>query len=100
VNLSYYKTVNPDNDGPSDAYFILSGTSMAAGMVSGTAALMLDNDPTLTPDQIKARLMETAYKNLPASSTVVADGVTYVIQDDIFTVGAGYLDIQAALNNK
>ncbi|MFZ1137376.1 MAG: S8 family peptidase, partial [Candidatus Korobacteraceae bacterium] len=63
VPLNYY-----ENTGSTDAssnYFVLSGTSMAAGMVSGAAALMIQNDSTLTPDQIKARLMKTAFKQLP-----------------------------------
>src|SRR5271165_4764694 len=84
---------------PSSSYFTLSGTSMATGVVSGAAALMLQQDPTLTPDQVKARLMKTAYKNLPLYTTVVDAGATYNIQSDVFTVGAGYLDLQAALSN-
>src|SRR5262249_13670746 len=43
-------------------YFELSGTSMAAPMVAGTAALMLEARPGLTPDTIKARLMQSAGK--------------------------------------
>ena len=86
---------------PSSTYYRLSGTSMAAPMVSGTAALMLQQNPALTPDQVKARLMKTAYKTFPAFSTATdpATGVTYTSQYDIFTVGAGYLDVQAALSN-
>jgi serine protease AprX len=42
------------------AYFRLSGTSMAAPEVSGVVALMLEGTPTLTPAQVKARLMGTA----------------------------------------
>ncbi|KAA6460439.1 hypothetical protein DYQ86_14135 [Acidobacteria bacterium AB60] len=85
--------------GPSDTYFYLSGTSMAAPMVSGAAALLLEKNPSLTPDQVKARLMKTAFKNLiPAAvATDPVSGHTYDLQADIFTVGAGYLDIKAAL---
>jgi len=86
---------------PSANYFILSGTSMAAPMVSGAAALLLQQHPTLTPDQVKARLMKTAFKGLTQHSVATdpITGITYSDQADIFTVGAGYLDIQAALGN-
>jgi serine protease AprX len=37
-----------------------SGTSMAAPFVAGVAALMLDVNPSLTPQQLKAMIMNTA----------------------------------------
>jgi serine protease AprX len=43
-----------------DFYFRMSGTSMAAPVVSGTIALLLQDEPGLTPDQVKYRLMATA----------------------------------------
>jgi serine protease AprX len=92
-------------DGPQTAqsgyYFSLSGTSMATPQVSATAALMLEQTPSLTPDQVKARLMFTSFKGLVQSSTAtdLTTGQTFKDQADIFTVGAGYLDIQCALQN-
>jgi serine protease AprX len=81
-------------------YFRLSGTSMATPLVSGAVALMLQQNPSLTPDQVKARLMKTAWKNFNQYSSSYDDwGNNYSNQYDIFTYGAGYLDIDAALNN-
>jgi serine protease AprX len=89
------------NNKASSTYFVLSGTSMAAPMVSGAAALMLQQNPALTPDQVKATLMQTASKTFPQFSTYTdpTTGLTYTDQYDVFTVGAGYLDIQAALQS-
>jgi serine protease AprX len=69
---------NADRDG---AYYTLSGTSMAAPMVSAAAALMLQKEPGLNPATVKARLMVSTVK----------DGLL------VFETGAGYLDIDAAL---
>jgi serine protease AprX len=82
-------------------YFRLSGTSMATPVVSGAAALILQQQPFLTPDQVKARLMKTAGKMLPKYSTSfdALSFQSFYSTGDIFTHGAGYLDIQAALAN-
>lgn len=71
----------------STEYFVLSGTSMATPVVSGAAALMLQANPSLTPDTIKARLM------LSADKWANPDG-----SSDPCTYGAGYLDIPAAMS--
>jgi serine protease AprX len=42
------------------AYFKGSGTSFSTAVVSGSAALLLQREPGLTPDQVKARLLGTA----------------------------------------
>jgi serine protease AprX len=81
-------------------YFRLSGTSMATPLVSGAVALMLQKNPSLTPDQVKARLMKSAWKGFNQYTSSYDDwGNSYDNQYDIFTYGAGYLDIDAALNN-
>jgi len=63
-------------------YFEMSGTSMASPVVAATAALMLEQDPSLNPGTVKARLMMSARK--------AAFG-------DPLVSGAGYLDILGAL---
>jgi serine protease AprX len=77
----------PANVAANPEYFTLSGTSMAAPVVSGAAALLLQSDPSLTPDTVKARLMLSADK--------WSDGDA----SNVFAYGAGYLDIPAALQN-
>ena len=87
--------------GMSSAYFRLSGTSMATPVVSGTAALLIQKDPSLSPDTVKARLMKTASKKFPTYSYAY-DPTTkqsFVSTYDLYTVGAGYLDVAAAISN-
>jgi serine protease AprX len=64
-------------------YFRMSGTSMAAPVVSGAVALLLQDEPGLTPDQVKYRLMATANKSWAGYKNSKA--------------GAGYLDVYAAV---
>jgi serine protease AprX len=73
--------VDPAEPGVQE-YFEMSGSSMASPVVAGAAALMLEQDPSLNPGTVKARLMMSARK--PA------------VGDPLVT-GAGSLDILAAL---
>jgi uncharacterized protein (TIGR03437 family) len=63
-------------------YTAASGTSMAAGMAAGAAALVLQKNSALTPGQVKSALVNTA---TPDSSYSVND------------TGAGKLDAAAAV---
>ncbi len=84
--------------GYSNTYYTLSGTSMATAVVSGAVADILQAYPNLTPDQVKVILMSSSSKTFPTSSSVTdSSGNIYTSYYDMFTVGAGYLDLQAAM---
>ncbi len=70
-------------NGSYGSYFKMSGTSQAAAVVSGVAALVLSADPDLTPDQVKYRLM------LSARPAVGSDGS---LAYSVFQQGAGVVD--------
>ena len=75
-----------------DTYlFRMSGTSMSAGIVSGAAALLLQDEPDLNPDQVKYRLMATAN-----NGWTCANNQCRVFEEGSY--GAGYLDAYAAVN--
>ena len=63
-------------------YMVLTGTSMATGVVSGAVALMAQANPGLTPNQVKAILMYSAQ---------IMDG------PDLFEQGAGMLNVDGAV---
>jgi subtilisin family serine protease len=45
---------------PGSRYELTTGTSVAAAHVSGVAALLVERNPTITPDEVRAVLMRTA----------------------------------------
>jgi serine protease AprX len=63
-------------------YLSLSGTSMAAPVVAGTIALMLQANPALTPNLVKAALQYTA---------------EFRSKYDYLTEGAGFLNARGAV---
>jgi len=76
-------------------YRVMSGTSFAAPAVAGTAALMLEANPSLTPSMVKALLMRTAQR-LPVYEQMVADGQMSQFER-IITEGAGEMNTSAAV---
>lgn len=81
LQVADYKN-DPAHATQDGAYYTLSGTSMAAPMVAGTAALMLQKDGSLSPATVKARLMKSAVKDTRL----------------VFETGAGLLDAYGAVN--
>ena len=60
------------------AYRKGSGTSMATGVVSGSVALMLQADPTITPNRVKYALTSTARSTASNDRMVVGSGLVDV----------------------
>lgn len=65
-------------------YTVMSGTSMATPHVAGIVALLLEAEPTLSPDKVKSILEQTA-TNMPGYES--------------WEVGAGYVNAYAALDS-
>lgn len=65
-------------------YFRLSGTSMSSPVVAGTAALMLQRNANLKPDQVKKILTQTA---------------TGIAGATVDMAGSGMVDAYAAVNS-
>ena len=70
---------------PAQRFFRGSGTSQAAAFVSGSVALLLQQRPNLTPDQVKQLLINTA--------TPIRNG-------DAYAAGAGQIDIAKAARTR
>ena len=68
---------------PDEKYQVTSGTSFSAAYVSGVAALMLERNPALKPDELRSALMRSA-RDLGSPG-----------RDDLY--GAGEADARAAL---
>lgn len=81
-----YADLNADgiDDVDPDGYGVVSGTSFAAPAVAGAAALLKAQNPTFTPAQVRARLLDTV-DAVPALSDLA--------------ISEGRLNLNKALNN-
>jgi len=82
TNPLYLVNGSNNNNRTKKLYLSLSGTSMAAPMVAGTAALMFQANPNLTPNLVKAIIEYTA------------ESRAY----DALTQGAGFLNAKGAVD--
>ena len=80
---SYIDQMYSSTGAITNRFFRGSGTSQAAAMVSGAAALLIQEHPSITPDQLKLLLRSTATPILGTSSSE----------------GSGELNVAAALNH-
>ena len=91
----YLDTQYPDAR-QDDGLFRGNGTSQAAAVVGGAAALLLSEHPDLTPDQVKARLIDGADKSddhVPTLSVKRArESLATGVQTHAPSTGTGSLD--------
>lgn len=71
--------------------YVIGGTSMASPHVAGVAALLLESDSTLTPQEVKAAIMNTALQDTVRASLPAND----VLPPQ--RVGAGQVDAVLAV---
>jgi len=87
---SYLANIDPGSMAPTAQMFTMSGTSQATAVTSGVVALMLQSHPTLTPDEVKCRLLASARPAVSSSGTLAYS---------VFQQGAGLINAVSAINS-
>ncbi len=86
---SYLANIDPDSMAIGQQMFTMSGTSQAAAVTTGVVALMLQADPTLTPDTVKCRLILSARPAIKPTGALAYS---------VFQQGAGLINAVEAVN--
>jgi len=89
-STSYLANIDPGSMNPTESLFTMSGTSQAAAVTSGVVALMLQADPSLTPDNVKCQLMASARPALTSAGALAYS---------VFQQGAGLVNAVSAVNS-
>ncbi len=87
---SFLANIDPGSMSPLAQLFTMSGTSQAAAVTTGVVALMLQANPSLTPDTVKCRLLASARPAVNASGTLAYS---------VFQQGAGLINAVAAVSS-
>lgn len=87
---SYLSYIDPGSVDTLRQLFTMSGTSQAAAVTSGVVALMLQDEPSLTPDTVKCRLLATARPAVKTNGTLAYS---------VFQQGGGLIHAADAANS-
>ena len=79
-------------------YFRMTGTSVSAAVVSGIVALMLSENPNLTPDQVKYRLTMTARPQFSEYTGEAAYSIWQQGAGRVWAPDAVYSDLEGTAN--
>ncbi len=79
-------------------WFVMNGTSAAAPLVSGTAALILEQHPDLSPDEVKYRLMASAAVALDPETEEPIYSIWQQGAGRVWAPGAVFDDLSGAAN--
>ncbi len=87
-SLNLFGSFQPQFMQPRDQFAVQQGTSMACPHIAGVTALLLQADPTLTPEQVESVLTLSARQDEFTGDSVLIDRYTW---------GAGKVDAHEAM---